>query len=270
MTTVQKERIAASIERARDELQRAIGDLDRLPTADVDLVRFVAHALSNYLHVTGATVELLDMALGDHKDPEIHTWLKELEHANRLMTDSVLQLTNTSSARSEQPFWEEVDLSMLAQRATDFYGRVAARKDIQVTCTYSDEPLEVWSDRVTVAAVLDNLLSNAVKFSKPGKQVHVHVKAEGQHLVCSVTDEGPGLSESDQAKLFQRGARLRNAPTAGETTTGYGLAVAKEVAETVHGEVSCKSQRGKGSTFFFRLPRAGHPPSSSTESDSQA
>ena len=262
MTSVRKEEIAASIQRARDELQRAIGDLDRLPTADVDRVRFVAHALNNYLHVTGATVDLLDMALGDHKDPEVHTWLRELEHANRLMTDSVLQLTNASSAGSEQPFWETVDLLMLVQRATDFYSRVAARKDIQVTCTFADEPLEVWTDRVTVAAVLDNLLSNAVKFSEPGKQVHVHVKAEGQHLVCSVTDEGPGLSKSDQAKLFQRGARLQNAPTAGETTTGYGLAVAKELAETLRGEVSCKSQRGKGSTFFFRLPRDGHPRSS--------
>jgi signal transduction histidine kinase len=105
-----------------------------------------------------------------------------------------------------------------------------------------------------VAAVLDNLLSNAVKYSEPGKRVWVQVKGEGTSIVCSVRDEGPGLSEQDQAKLYQRGVRLTPVPTGGEPTMGYGLAVAKELIDKLGGELWCESRLGSGATFTFRLP----------------
>jgi signal transduction histidine kinase len=112
----------------------------------------------------------------------------------------------------------------------------------------------VWADRVAVAAVLDNLLSNAVKFSPSQKRVWVRVTAEPTHLVCTVQDEGPGLSVEDQPRLFQRGVRLSNVPTGGEPSTGYGLAVAKDLIGKLGGELWCESQRGQGASFSFRLP----------------
>src|SRR5205085_12319122 len=93
----------------------------------------------------------------------------------------------------------------------------------------------VWTDRVALAAVLDNRLSNAVKYSEPGKRVWVRLRAEADHVVCSVQDEGPGLSPADQENLFQRGVRLSAVPTGGEPSTGYGLAVAKELVGNLGG-----------------------------------
>jgi signal transduction histidine kinase len=101
--------------------------------------------------------------------------------------------------------------------------------------------------------VLDNLLSNAVKFSPPQKRIWVRVTAEPADLVCTVQDEGPGLSAEEQARLFQRGVRLSPVPTGGEPSNGYGLAVAKELLEKIEGEIWCESQPGQGASFSFRL-----------------
>jgi signal transduction histidine kinase len=131
---------------------------------------------------------------------------------------------------------------------------VADRKTIRVIVGPPVDVPPVSTDRVAVAAVLDNLLSNAIKYSQPGKQIGVQVRGEMGWAVCEVRDEGPGLSQEDQARLFQRGVRLTPKPTGGETSTGYGLAVAKELMEKLGGDIWCESTLGQGSTFFIRLP----------------
>ncbi len=112
----------------------------------------------------------------------------------------------------------------------------------------------VWADAVATAVVLDNLMSNAVKYSPHGAEVRACVVSEPGHQVCSVRDQGPGLSPEQQAKLFQRGARLGSVPTGGEESTDYGLAVAKELIDRLGRELWCESEVGKGSCFSFRLP----------------
>ena len=143
----------------------------------------------------------------------------------------------------------------MVQRFIGFYQRIADRKQIRFLCESTVDVPSVWTDRVAAAAVLDNLFSNAVKYSPPGKRIWVQVSTERDGVVCSVRDEGPGLGEEDQAKLFQRGGQLTPKPTAGEPSTGYGLAVAKEFIERLGGTIWCESVLGQGSSFSFRLPR---------------
>jgi signal transduction histidine kinase len=107
---------------------------------------------------------------------------------------------------------------------------------------------------VAVAVILDNLLSNALKFSENGKQIWVTVRTEQDHVICTVRDEGPGLSVEDQARLFQMGVRLSNSPTGGEPTLGYGLVIAKDLVEKLGGSIWCESHPGCGATFHVRLP----------------
>jgi signal transduction histidine kinase len=80
------------------------------------------------------------------------------------------------------------------------------------------------------------------------------VRRDQDSVICSVQDEGPGLSQEEQAQLFQRGVRLSPVPTGGEPSTGYGLAVAKELSERLHGAIWCVSAPGQGACFLFRLP----------------
>lgn len=249
-----KELVAAAIARAQLELVEALAQLERIPAFDARAVAFTAHALSNYLTITGGAVELTLHRLANHPDPQLRVWLEGVQHATDLMTDTVSQLMRGSVTSDSKLRFEKVDLPLLVQRTCNHYERIAARKTIRLIVDSTAEVPPAWTDRVAVASVLDNLLSNAVKYSQSGQQVWVRVPSEQGGVVCEVRDEGPGLSQEDQARLFQRGVRLTPNPTGGEASTGYGLAVAKELSSKLGGELWCKSELGHGCSFFFRVP----------------
>lgn len=249
-----KDKVAASIQEARDDLDRALAELEHLPTFDSGSIAFGAHALSNYLTVIGGTIELLSRSLKSHPDADVHRWLDGLLRTTDVMAHMVHQMMGTASEAALPLAKENVDLTVLVRRVCAYYERVAGRKRISITLEPSGPMPPVSGDRLAIAATLDNLLSNAVKFSEPGKRITLGIHAKSDRLICSVEDEGPGLSVEDQAKLFQRGAQLTPRPTGGEPSTGYGLAVARELIERQGGRIWCDSQLGQGARFSFELP----------------
>ncbi|MBE9543305.1 MAG: HAMP domain-containing histidine kinase [Proteobacteria bacterium] len=250
----EKEQITATILRAQSELEIALGKLEKMPAFDPGAIAFSAHALNNYLMVTGLTAELLLLALADHPDPQIRNWLEGLGHVTKLMRHTVSQLMTSSEPKDAELRFLKWNLVKLVRRTSDYYQRIADRKNISIVFESAMDIPPVWTDPVAAAAVLDNLLSNAVKYSFPGKQISVQMEVGLTSVVCSVRDEGPGLSQEDQAKLFQRGIQLSSVPTGGEPSSGYGLAVAKELIDKLGGDLWCESTLGAGAYFSFRLP----------------
>ena len=246
-----KNQIVSGILRAQAELEAVLYELDKLPPVSESAVHFAAHALNNYLTVTGGTVELLLLMLAKHPDKQVRTGLEALQQATNLMAHTVSRLVNAETGLDAEMRFEKVELPIMAQRFRVFYQRIADQKQIQCLAVSHVDVPPVWTDRVATAAVLDNLFSNAVKYSLPGKRIWVEVVAQQDWVVCRVRDEGPGLSQEDQAKLFQRGSQLTPKPTAGEPSTGYGLAVAKELIEKVGGEIWCESVVEAGGMFLF-------------------
>lgn len=248
-----KEDVALALRRAQGELEQALAALETMPAVDPKVTASCAHALNNYLTITEVTVDLLLSTLGDYPDPQVHIWLQGLRHAAQLMNHTTSQLMTAGGQAKVELRFEAVNLAMMMERGRTYYQRLAQPKQISIVGLMQAVP-PVWADRVVLAAVLDNLLSNAVKFSEPGKRIWVEVRAEEKSGVCSVRDEGPGLSEEDQAKLFQKGVRLTPEPTGGEPSSGFGLAMAKELVDQLGGELWCESRLGQGSCFSLRLP----------------
>jgi signal transduction histidine kinase len=249
-----KKQVKEALESARANLDQAIADLDTIPEIDAETVGYTAHKLKNYLTVVGATADLLGVYLAGHPDQQVQVWTEGLQHAVQLMKHDVGRLMFSTNGAEPKFKFEKVDIALLAFRTCNFYRHRAAWKKIQVNSDAKPDSCLAWTDRVAVAVVLDNLLSNALKFSENGTQIWVQVRTEQDHIICSVDDEGPGLSAEDQKRLFQKGVRLSNSPTGGEPTMGYGLVIAKDLVGKLGGSIWCESQPGHGAKFHVRLP----------------
>ena len=154
---------------------------------------------------------------------------------------------------------ESLNLSEAAERAVQQHQEAARRKQLELETMLDGGRNLVQADPAALNQVLDNLLSNAIKFSAPGKQIRLTVcPPSASYVECQVQDEGPGFSEQDKARMFRRYGRLSARPTGGEPSTGLGLSIVKKLVLAMHGDLTCESTQGKGTTFAFRLPRVAH------------
>jgi signal transduction histidine kinase len=150
----------------------------------------------------------------------------------------------------------ELDILPMVEGVVRQFESQAAAKHITIHYPSEFASCRVIADEQAMEQVLDNLLSNAVKYSPHGKHVFVRVLGSESKLRLEVQDEGPGISESDHAKLFEKFSRLSARPTGGEHSTGLGLSIVKKMVEAMNGRVWCESKLGKGTTFIVELPAA--------------
>ena len=113
----------------------------------------------------------------------------------------------------------------------------------------------VQADRMRLKQVLLNLLSNAIKYNRAGGRVRLAWHAAGDGVHVEVHDEGPGLSDEAQARLFQPFERL-GAEAGGTEGTGIGLALSRQLMQLMQGTIGVRSVVGQGSCFWLRLPAA--------------
>jgi signal transduction histidine kinase len=247
-----KTRAVASIAQAKIELDQALAEMDAIRTLDPALIGAVAHALSNYISVTSATVEMLAMTLRGYPDEDVAIWLEGIQHAADLMQHSVGRLVSASAPRDFPLKLEHVDLRVLMERACDYYRRRADPKGITITCRSVGRVPLAWGDRVAIAVVADNLLSNAVQVSTDHSAIDVQIMREPGYLVCSVKDCGPGLTREQQERLLHRS--LSTGAASADPQEGFGLAIAQEFVKRMDGDLWCESEGGRGARFSFRLP----------------
>lgn len=115
-------------------------------------------------------------------------------------------------------------------------------------------PEQIDFDPHKLKRVLVNLFSNAVKFSKRKSEINFHVNTQEDRLYFSVIDQGQGIPENEFPRLFQEFGKTSTRPTEGESSTGQGLAIAKNIIDQHLGQISVASQVGVGSTFSFWIP----------------
>jgi len=249
-----KAEAAAAIERARTELDEALARLAELPSFNADRLTYAAHGLGNYLMVVSTTTHLLTMALNQRTDIDVHDRLDGLRHATKLMKQLVRQLLVHRGDEQPDLLFAPTDIAKLVQFACDEYEPIAAVKNISLDRDICGEAVRVWTDRVAVGAVLDNLLSNAVKYSAPGGTVSVRVFQSRNEGIVSVADAGPGISDADAPRVFTRGGKLSSRPTGGESSTGYGLAIARDLIDALGGRIWFENEPAGGARFLFAIP----------------
>jgi len=139
----------------------------------------------------------------------------------------------------------EVDMNLVVKEALACFKVAIQDKNLRVSTHVHDETLQPFvSDKEKIALVLVNLLSNSIKNSPDEGAIFVDIEMTNEQLTLSVTDEGPGIPESEVDFIFDRFRRVNSTINSVNGGTGLGLSVVKAIAELLGGEVEVKEQQG--------------------------
>ena len=252
-------------QRTRELLQantRLSAQWTRLQRANAfksEVLGTVAHDLKNPLGVILGRTEMLTEMVGDAassvdnvKAQVVH--IRTAAHRVREIIDSLIS-DAMADALDITIRREPVDLVALLRDLVDANQPLAARKDQTITFT-APAKIDCLCDQDRIREAIDNVLSNAIKYSPIGGRIEMAIESSGQSAVIRISDEGPGLSPEDIARLFGRFQRLSAKPTGGETSTGLGLSIVKRIVDLHGGTVVAETTSPSGTTFKIAIPSA--------------
>ncbi|MES2965010.1 MAG: HAMP domain-containing sensor histidine kinase, partial [Bdellovibrionota bacterium] len=232
-------------------------ELKRLDQAKSEFLSIASHELRTPMTSIKGSLSLLGTGMIGSVDPACMKLIKvaeiETDRLIRLIND-LLDLAKIEAGKlpltSDWTSWND----MLVSTAAGLEG-LAMKANVRIEIVESPQ-YEVFMDRDRIQQIITNLVSNAIKFSPQGTAVRlVTGRAKGGELLVNVCDSGPGISSEDQELIFQKfrqGASPENPLVKG---TGLGLAIAKALVEEHGGQIGVESQLGKGSQFYFTLPK---------------
>lgn len=221
-----------------------------------DFISTVSHELRSPLtSIKGSMGLLLSDAAGEL--PPKARGLLEIAHRNAerlvLIINDILDLEKIISGGLDFDC-EKVDLSALIIEAVKSSAAFSQRFDLKLETVGCDSPIWVHTDPNRIIQVLTNLLSNATKFSRANGQITITLDCGDDDVTVSVKDEGLGIPEKDQHKIFERFADMANSDRASKGGTGLGLSICKALIENLDGTIGFDSKEGVGTTFYFTLP----------------
>jgi len=258
-----------------DELQQLSISLnrmiERLEEAFHHISRFSAdasHELRTPLTIMRGELEA---AVQNSKiDPEAREALGTVLEETVRLSKIVDQLLTMSRLDAGEAFLEitPFDFSELVRTTVEYMRLLVDEKKLALKIDAA-EPVRVEGDRSRLQQVIVNLLDNAIKYTPEGGSVSVSVRTEGDNAVLTVADTGIGISEENQAQVFERFYRTDKARSRQMGGTGLGLSIVKSIGAAHGGRVKVQSTEGRGSTFRFEIPRLADKEARSATSEGE-
>lgn len=250
------------VQRLEATLEEMRADIHQMQEEHTEILGVLAHDLRGPL---GGILGLARMVSADGPLP-CASLVREYFRLICRETEQCLQLTGEilefSRHRSHSVSLELTTccpLSLLDE-VCRLYEELARQKGIAFeVCRPSDPAPGILADRQRLHTVLANLLDNAVKYCASGQKIVVSLEYSQHRVSFVVADNGQGLPQEEIEKLFVRFYRGSSKPTAGEASSGLGLAIAREMVEAHGGSISAKGARGRGLTFRIDLPMHSSP-----------
>ena len=218
-----------------------------------DFVANISHELKTPI---GALSLLSEAVLGAKDDPESVTkFATRMQSEAKRLTDLVQEIINLSRVQDSDPLQlpQEVSIGYVIREAIDQCQISAESRGISVKYAEPNNVL-VLGDRDQLIMAIHNLIENAINYSPENTKVSISTKIEDKVVSILVADQGIGISESEQERIFERFYRVDPARSRQTGGTGLGLSIVKHVANKHGGEVTLWSVENVGSTFSIRLP----------------
>lgn len=240
------------------ELSKKNQELERLNQQKNHFLGMAAHDLRNPLSAIQMYSDFLLEELSQSLNEEHLEFLESIRSSSRFMlhlVDDFLDIAQIESGKLRLELWP-VDLIAAVQSALSLMKALALKK--QITLHFEPNSVKLAGmliDASKMEQVFQNLISNAIKFSPPASTVSLQIRLTDTQVVLSVSDQGPGIPPAEIDRMFDPFERTSVRSSAGEKSSGLGLAIAKKIVMEHGGKLWVESEVGKGSAFYVALPR---------------
>jgi PAS domain S-box-containing protein len=231
-----------------------IRNIERMKSS---FVATVSHELRTPLTAIKGFVATLLMDDGGFEEAERREFYgiidSECDRLTRLIND-LLNIARIEAGESLKPSYTDVDVRQLAQKVVMIQRQSTSRH--QLILDAPEEVPSVVADEDKLDQILTNLVNNAIKYSPHGGEVRLTIKDVGDNLRIGVSDQGMGIPKEHLPRVFDRFHRVDNRDNRKVYGTGLGLYLVKHLVEVLHnGKIWAESEVGKGSTFWFEIPK---------------
>ncbi|TAE30302.1 MAG: hypothetical protein EAZ92_04860 [Candidatus Kapaibacterium sp.] len=239
------------------ELERTNRELKQANEFKSTMLSMASHDLKNPL---SSILALVEVTMGRTADSAITEMLQLVTSSAERMLQLIIDLLDTSALELGRMDIRKVMINAtpVVENVVEQYRTHAERKGQSIVWE-SDVQCLLEADTKRLRQVADNIISNAVKYSPKGGTIIVQLRnttnTEGNaEVMFSVQDSGQGFSKADQEQMFGYFKRLSARPTGGESSSGMGLAIVKQIVDLHNGTIDVKTEFGVGSTFLLRFP----------------
>lgn len=235
-------------------------ELERVAKHKQELISMVSHDLRSPLMSVQVSLELIASgAIGEvqaRMGKEVNAASRNVNRLIELIND-LLDIEKMEAGRLDMHVTRQQILPLIDSAINSVSG-MASKKEIFIQRPIFD--MTVDCDHQRVVQVLVNLLSNSIKFSPENGEIGIEVEDSEKEVKIKVRDDGPGIEKEAIDKIFERFQQAENKQDVNETNrakkgTGLGLAICKAIVAGHDGQIGVESEVGKGSTFWFTLPR---------------
>jgi PAS domain S-box-containing protein len=244
-------------DRYEDEILRAKRAAEAANDAKAKFVSLMSHELRTPLQSILGYAELLSRgaegSLTDAQREDIDA-IKSAGGSLAKLLDDILNFAQLGPTGANLKL-SRVSVLEAVHRAETLVRLRIQESSLSYDCADISEELSVRADDYRLQQILLNLLVNALKFTNPGGRISVGCRKVGSAVSIDITDTGAGIAEGDVVKIFEPFVQLDRTLQAGDTRgVGLGLAISRDLARAMSGDVTVVSEKGKGSTFTVTLP----------------
>ena len=217
----------------------------------------MSHELRTPLNAIGGYAELIEMGLAGTVTEQQREYLSRIRTSQQHLLRIINDLLNYSRIEAGKIVYEKepVSLPAVIETVTGMIGPQATNKGITIEKPSRGE-VTALGDRLKVEQVVLNLLSNAVKFTPTGGRITVDCRVTGDRVNLTVADTGPGIPADRTQDIFEPFVQLGRSLSSGHEGAGLGLAISRDLARNMDGDITVETALDKGATFTLSLPKA--------------
>ena len=252
-------RLTDALDRARRNAERSSAEASRANRAKSDFLATMSHELRTPLNAIGGYADLMLMELPGPITPEQRDQLTRMRASQRHLLgliNSVLNMTQIENGRIEYRL-QRVPILALVDEVLGLIEPQARAKGVMLSTSDCVTELNTRADPDRLRQIILNLLANAVKFTPAGGSIRIRCTSlNDEVVVISVSDTGIGIADEELLRIFDPFVQVGRRYASGDEGVGLGLAISRDLARGMNGDLTAESKLGKGSTFTVRLPRA--------------